>query len=214
MHEQLPAKVRKELALWVNDAYLQDKKIVALRKSFLSASPFSHLALCDLLLEKKFAQLERAVRRLPMDRKEADLFSFLQSGDLLACKDPTIRSFLSFWESDAFRTYLFLITGIKTKSIDSAAFCYEAGDYLLCHDDRLSGRKIAYVLQFDTRKQSDGGALALLGADRFGRPTAALKRLIPTRNTLTLFKVTKTSHHQVEEVLSGTRLTVTGWFHA
>ena len=92
---------------------------------------------------------------------------------------------------------------------------YSECDYLLCHDDELEGRKIAYVLNLSRGfTKRSGGALALLDHDAHGKPRKVAKRITPRWNTLVLFTVSPVSHHTVEEVLEDReRLTIGGWFH-
>jgi Rps23 Pro-64 3,4-dihydroxylase Tpa1-like proline 4-hydroxylase len=90
-----------------------------------------------------------------------------------------------------------------------SAFIYDDTDYLLPHDDRLEGRKIAYVVQVgDNFAKEDGGALQLLEGKK------VVKSISPSYNAFTIFKVSSKSWHQVQEVLSSKkRVSFAGWFH-
>jgi Rps23 Pro-64 3,4-dihydroxylase Tpa1-like proline 4-hydroxylase len=80
---------------------------------------------------------------------------------------------------------------------------------LLPHDDRLSGRKIAYILNLSKNfAKNDGGAL------QFFKGKKIVKSIPPTFNTFTIFQVSPRSLHQVQEVLSDKkRISFAGWFH-
>lgn len=176
-------------------------------------SPFPHIVIQDFLHEDDYARLKKALEKQHFERKDADLFSFSQTRDLFQSKDPAIQEFLQVLKSKEFKERLYEELGARTKSIDAAGFIYKGGDYLLPHDDRLARRKIAYVMNFSTLTEKDGGALALFASKKH-KPTYVEKRIFPRRNTLVLFEVTKDSHHMVEEVLSNKeRLTIAGWFH-
>ncbi|XP_077862401.1 prolyl 3-hydroxylase OGFOD1-like [Saccoglossus kowalevskii] len=93
---------------------------------------------------------------------------------------------------------------------------YEYTDVLLCHDDELEGRRIAFILYLVPHWDiKDGGNLDLFETDEHGQPSEIVKSLVPSWNTLSFFEVTPVSFHQVSEVLTQdkTRLSVSGWFH-
>lgn len=161
--------------------------------------------------------LERSIARISFERKESDLFSLWQSGDLSASRDPFLRAFLQFLKSDAFRRYIERIanTTLDRNAVDCAATRYDPGDHLLCHDDRLDTRRVAYILYLAPRVPRDaGGELCLYASDSAMRPTHIVKRYPPVRNTLALFLVSSTSHHAVSENVGVVpRNAVSGWFH-
>ena len=88
---------------------------------------------------------------------------------------------------------------------------------LLCHDDHLEGRRVAYILYFvdEAWSADDGGALDLFDTDAAGYPTGIATSLVPAWNTLALFPVSSVSFHQVAEVVSDDkiRLSISGWFY-
>jgi len=90
--------------------------------------------------------------------------------------------------------------------------------YLLCHDDELEGRKIAFILYLVPKDWSevDGGRLDLFYPDANGQPSTKAEHLVPCWNSITFFKVIPQSFHQVSEVLTATkdRLSVSGWFYS
>ncbi|PKK23190.1 2-oxoglutarate and iron-dependent oxygenase domain containing 1, transcript variant X3 [Columba livia] len=89
-------------------------------------------------------------------------------------------------------------------------------DVLLCHDDELEGRRIAFILYLvPPWEKSDGGTLDLYSTDEHFQPQQIIKSLVPSWNTLVFFEVSPVSFHQVSEVLSKEkcRLSVSGWFH-
>ncbi|GCB61615.1 hypothetical protein scyTo_0012949 [Scyliorhinus torazame] len=116
-----------------------------------------------------------------------------------------------------FRTWLSDILGIKLEStVDLSCAKYEYTDVLLCHDDELEGRRIAFILYLVPEwGAGDGGTLDLYDADEHNQPQQIAKSLTPSWNTLVFFEVSPVSHHQVSEILSEEkcRLSVSGWFH-
>lgn len=94
--------------------------------------------------------------------------------------------------------------------------CIQLADALLCHDDELEGRRIAFILYLVPPWDSSlGGTLDLYNVDEHFQPKQIVKSLIPSWNTLVFFEVSPVSFHQVSEVLSEekSRLSISGWFH-
>jgi phosphatidylinositol glycan class S len=178
-----------------------------------STTPFPHVVIEGFLPRQDAAKALAALRATPMERKEADLFSFAQTRELKRSNDPGIKRFLERLWTDG-RAHAETLYGRKLRSIDAGGFTYSLGDHLLCHDDGVSSRKVAYIYYLNSMPARDGGALALYGHDTKHRPTKVVKRIAPRANTLLLFTVSEDSHHAVEEVLRGERHTITGWFHA
>ncbi|XP_033896237.3 prolyl 3-hydroxylase OGFOD1 isoform X2 [Acipenser ruthenus] len=101
-------------------------------------------------------------------------------------------------------------------TVDISCAKYEYTDVLLCHDDELEGRRIAFILYLvPPWDRSDGGTLDLYSTDEHCQPQQIVKSLLPSLNTLVFFEVSPVSFHQVSEVTSEgkRRLSVSGWFH-
>lgn len=198
---------------WINPEHLAT---APLNERFRAAMPFPHLELQNFLREEKARELEDALVKQDFERKESDLFCLYQTPDLLSVEDKTIGSFTDWIASARFRTWMEEITGIALSgTVDAMGALYTDTDYLLCHDDLLEGRKIAYILQLSEGfTEESGGALALLDADTEGRPGKIARRIVPKWNALCFFEVSERSHHMVEEVLEDIhRLTIGGWLH-
>ncbi|KAK7913068.1 hypothetical protein WMY93_013279 [Mugilogobius chulae] len=107
--------------------------------------------------------------------------------------------------------------GVELEStVDISCAKYEYTDVLLCHDDELEGRRVAFILYLvPDWDKSDGGTLDLYKTDCNFQPTEISKTIVPSRNTLVIFEVSPVSFHQVSEVLSKDkcRLSLGGWFH-
>lgn len=201
---------------WINPLYLEPGRIKRLSRTYTKAKPFPHLSLSAFLREGKAAKLQKALKKERFTRKESDLFSLEQTSALESSKDPVIRGFLALLKNKEFLGWITTITGENLSGeVDAHGTRYSSTDYLLCHDDRLEGRKIAYILYLSKGFTSQsGGALALLNSDRKDRPKKVKKQILPEWNAFAFFGVTKKSHHMVEEVLERKeRLTAGGWFH-
>lgn len=177
-----------------------------LKKEFKKAKPFPHLVLKNLF--KDIEIVKEALLNEPFAEQNSDLFQFQQTDDISKSKNLILREFHKRFSSKEFLKLISEITGKKLNSIDMSGFIYDDTDYLLPHDDRLEGRKIAYIVQLSTLKASDGGRL------QFFKDKKIVKSIVPQENTLVIFEVSDKSLHQVEEVKTNAkRISFAGWFH-
>ncbi|XP_078400122.1 prolyl 3-hydroxylase OGFOD1 isoform X1 [Cetorhinus maximus] len=179
--------------------------------------PFTHCVISNFIQSQTFLEgLQNELLQLNFHEKSNDLYKFKQSDDLQKKKGYHISALRKALFED-FRTWLSDIVDIKLEStVDLSCAKYEYTDVLLCHDDELEGRRIAFILYLVPEwRTSDGGTLDLYGADEHYQPQQIAKSLTPSWNTLVFFEVSPVSHHQVSEVLSEgkCRLSVSGWFH-
>lgn len=119
--------------------------------------------------------------------------------------------------STQFRNFLQGITGIElSDKVDISASKYWSGHQLLCHDDELEGRRIAFIFYMVPKdwSEDDGGSLDLFECCAEGQPRTVTESILPAWNNFLFFEVTPTSFHQVAEVLSTKqRMTFSGWYH-
>jgi Rps23 Pro-64 3,4-dihydroxylase Tpa1-like proline 4-hydroxylase len=203
----------KLLATWLAPKYRDARK---LRAQYLKASPYPHAAFARFLLPAKAAAVREAMLAQQYTPKESDLFKMNETGELRGSSNETLRALCSFLFSPEFSEWLSTLTGIKltNKDIDVSGSRYDDTGFLLCHDDRVTGRKLAYILYLSADfTPADGGALVLF-TDKNGRPGRVVKRYYPKYNSFSLFTVSAKSWHAVEEITgSKSRLSVHGWFH-
>ena len=106
---------------------------------------------------------------------------------------------------------------LDRRPIDLSGQSYRQHDYLLCHDDRLEGRRLAFILYLvdENWHEKDGGYLELFSVDNDGQPVEISRRILPAFNSLVFFEVTSISYHQVVEILSADRqrISLSGWLH-
>ncbi|MEK6825899.1 MAG: 2OG-Fe(II) oxygenase family protein [Nanoarchaeota archaeon] len=199
----------------IPSSLLDRQKIKEMSKIFISAKPFPHLIIKDFLNKEKAKQLFVALKKEPFQKKNSDLFSLSQTLDFASTKNISLQELYKLFTSSEFTKIFSKITNINLKGkIDMAGSLYEDTDFLLCHDDQLQGRKIAYIyyLSQDFREY-DGGALFLL-SDKNGHPDKTIKRYLPEWNSCILFEVSKKSWHEVEEVISQKkRYAIGGWLY-
>lgn len=200
---------------WVNPTYLDDNKVADLKEQYQSSHPFVHISLPDFFDEEKLADVLVALSSEEFEHKETDLFKFSQTKDLASSSHDKIISFREFLISAEFADFLTRITGARVKSggIDMAGALYGDTDFLLCHNDEVEGRSLAFIIYLSSLRKEDGGALSLYKS-KDGKPTIITKQIVPQINTLTLFTVTLASFHRIDELVHDEqRVAISGWFH-
>jgi len=196
---------------WVDEFYLEKARITSLKKTFISQHPFPYLELKNFLNEDKAGKLLLSLIKEPFLPKKSDLFSFKQTQDLIGTKNEHLTSFRKFLCSKEFISYMTSLTGIPLKAgkVDLFGSLYEGTDHLLCHDDELDERRIAFLFYLSNFQEQDGGALTL-----FDKQFNSKATIIPQFNTFSFFEVSKHSFHEVGEVIGQKqRLALGGWFH-
>ncbi|XP_052776787.1 prolyl 3-hydroxylase OGFOD1-like [Mya arenaria] len=184
----------------------------------LSQEPFCHCMVPGFLSEEKdIEQLKDELMDLEFVPKNNDLYKFIQSSeDLKTSKSPMISAFRNALCTRV-RMWLTEVTGIPlNETVDAFCAKYAHTDTLLCHDDELEGRRIAYIYYIvNDWAEADGGALDLFSVDENIQPKEVVKSILPAKNNFVFFEVSPGSYHQVAEVLSEdkTRLSISGWFH-
>ena len=196
---------------WLNTKYLDTKP---LHGKFTKAKPFPYLELREFFKPDIAVGLLAGISKEGFSKKESDLFSFMQTNDLTTSPQGLIKNFHSFLCSPGFLSFMEKIAGIPLGThIDLHATLYQDTDFLLCHDDRLDSRKIAFLLYLSDFEEGEGGSLNLF-TDAGGMPGKVAKKIIPRFNTFAFFEVSNISFHEVEEVIAEKqRITLGGWFH-
>src|SRR3989344_4683194 len=203
------------LLKWLSAKYLSFPDIERFKTAFLSAKPFPYLEFKNFFQPEKVIEIVKALAEEKLIPQQADLFQFKQTGDLSAAKNKVLQEFRTFLSSTEFISYMKYLTSsvLKPQSIDMSGTLYEDTDYLLCHDDQLEGRKIAYFLYLSDVDKNDGGALNLFSSKE-GVPTDVGATILPKFNTFSFFLVSEKSFHEVAEVVRDVqRIAISGWLH-
>ncbi|XP_020041092.2 prolyl 3-hydroxylase OGFOD1 isoform X1 [Castor canadensis] len=183
----------------------------------MDMDPFLHCVIPNFIQSQDFLEgLQKELLNLDFHEKYNDLYKFQQSDDLKKRREPHISALRKLLFED-FRAWLSDISNITLEpTIDMSCAKYEFTDALLCHDDELEGRRIAFILYLvPSWDRSLGGTLDLYSIDEHVQPKQIVKSVIPSWNKLVFFEVSPVSFHQVSEVLSEekSRLSISGWFH-
>uniref|UniRef100_A0A673VE88 2-oxoglutarate and iron dependent oxygenase domain containing 1 n=1 Tax=Suricata suricatta TaxID=37032 RepID=A0A673VE88_SURSU len=166
----------------------------------MDMEPFLHCTIPNFIQSQTFLEgLQKELLNLDFHEKYNDLYKFQQSDDLKKRREPHICALRKVL-FEGFRTWLADISKIDLEStIDMSCAKYEFSDALLCHDDELEGRRIAFILYLvPPWDRSLGGTLDLYNVDEHFQPKQIVKSLIPSWNTLVFFEVSPVSFHQHE----------------
>ncbi len=201
---------------WIDGRYLNEEKQSDMHWKFTDAVPYKHIFLNDMLNKKKADELSKALMNEDFHEKDADLFQFKQTDDLEASSSNTINEFYEFLNSMQFAEFIRMLTGknVKAGSSDVSGTLYTKTDYLLCHDDQVEDRKLAYIFYLgDDFEEKDGGSFNLIKSNS-GKPGEVARKIFPKFNSFMIFEVSKKSFHEVEEVISNKkRYAIGGWMH-
>ncbi|MBI2666377.1 2OG-Fe(II) oxygenase, partial [Candidatus Woesearchaeota archaeon] len=219
---------------WLNPKYLNTTLLQKLAKQCHRNRPFPHLVFSDFLQKEKADQLLMALMDEDFEEKKADLFQLKQTADLISTKNLLLKQFRSLLASPSFVALMSFLSSsvLQSGTIDISGSLYEDTNYLLCHDDLLENRKVAFFYYLSNQEREDGGALSLFSSSHEGRkcdsnllrPSGDTKgkkseqnscllvsrgkpgkvdcQILPKFNTFAFFIVSKKSFHQVEEMVT------------
>lgn len=187
----------------------------ALVASWRAAKPFPHVVIDDVLPEDKLQELRVAVSREPHTSNVDHFYEMMGSG--MPVLHPVLFDFaVALGAPNALAT----IAGLSGKTVthvEMRSYVYLAGSFLLPHNDCRNDlyRRVAYAYYLLPRETSTGGELELFECDMDGDDIVAARSAVtiePRGNRMVIFDVSPSSLHQVKEVLSGGRVSLSGWF--
>ncbi|KCV70737.1 hypothetical protein H696_03088 [Fonticula alba] len=183
--------------------------------------PFPAARLFNLFDQAMLQQVRDEIKLEVFSQKSNDLYHFLQSSlDLKSSKLPGVSAIRDVVYSEEFTGMISRLVGVPldSKRVDMSAHRYAQTNYLLCHDDELDSRRVAYIIYLvdEDWDAADGGALDMFDMDDSRQPRAVARSFVPKWGSFALFEVTPDSHHQVAEVLTASkeRISISGWFHS
>lgn len=200
---------------WINPKYLSNEEIINLNKKFKSSENFSYLSIDDFFIKEKLLEVEKSLKVEKYYLEDSDLYQFFRTVDFKNSKNKEIFEFRYFLLSNDFKEFLEKITSLNFVSgkIDMHSLKLKNGNYLLCHDDQVESRKLAYVINFSDFNEKDGGKLDFFKLTQSGEGEI-FESVLPKFSKFNIFKVSDKSYHQISEVISKKeRITIGGWFY-
>ncbi|XP_043597420.1 prolyl 3-hydroxylase OGFOD1 isoform X1 [Bombus pyrosoma] len=191
-----------------------DQKIENLE---IISKPFKVCRISNFICSEEFMdEIKNELLDVKSRRNSIDLYQFEQTKDFANIDSEYLKLLYQTFETDL-TTWMERNTKIElNQKISMSSSCYYDTDYLLCHDDNMGDRRIAFILYLSKSwSEKDGGALDLFDTDKNGVPRNVAKSLIPEYNSLVFFEVANNSYHQVAEVTTPdkSRWSINGWFH-
>lgn len=198
----------------IHPNYFNTTKLHELNQLYTQHTPFKLIQLHNILEESYAVQLRSELLELEYYVKSNDLFDLMQSNDLANTADRAkplhlLDKLFTTLYSTEFMQSLYKLTGIKLDPYNSTVSCsanvYSDTHHLLCHDDQLQSRRIAYIIYMIDSSlpwtAQQGGTLDLYDIDADGNPNMIVQSYTPEFNTMILFEVTPYSYHRVAEVI-------------
>jgi Rps23 Pro-64 3,4-dihydroxylase Tpa1-like proline 4-hydroxylase len=187
----------------------------ALADAWRAARPFAHVVVDDLVAPAELAALREAVARTPHFPNVADFYEMMASPDVVS--DPALVAFQEALAGPGLELFA-RVTGKRPVGVSLRSYVYLAGSFLLPHNDlgtAATGRVLAWTFYLLPRDRCAGGELELFDCELDGDEIVATRpaqRIEPRENRLVLFDVAPGSLHQVREVTSGGRVSLSGWY--
>jgi prolyl 3-hydroxylase /prolyl 3,4-dihydroxylase len=224
--DQETKKQKQQTMLSAQYMDVDENRLRLLSSGFRSALPFPHARLPNVFTDESFLLAARSelADAEQWFAKKNDLYQFTQSEDLRRCNSPLSARLRDAMYSEELVSLVERVCGcehgtLSRSRIDLTAAVYKNKDFLLCHDDRLEGRRVAFILYLvDKQWQGDvdGGHFDMFSVEPDGTgPLHVVQSYAPEFNTLLFFEVSERSYHQVREVISVNkhRIAIGGWFH-
>ncbi|XP_011877201.1 PREDICTED: prolyl 3-hydroxylase OGFOD1 [Vollenhovia emeryi] len=178
--------------------------------------PFKVCRISNFLRDESVLEdLKSELERHKHTRKVLDLYQFEKTEDLCSAADKCIQRLNRAFCTDLVKWMQRNMSIELNGNVSMSSARYRDTDRLLCHDDNMDDRRIAYILYLTKDwSQEDGGALDIFDTDEEGWPREIVRSLIPEYNSFVFFEVEDNSYHQVAEVLTDKcRWSLNGWFH-
>lgn len=199
---------------WVNEKEFEKVS----HNNYSKNQPFPHISIEAGFNSDKLLNLVKELEKEEYYLEDHDLYQFLRTVDFKHSKNDFIKEFRTTIFSKKFMKHIEKITGLSLKknSGDLHSLKLLNTHYLLCHDDQVQMRAVAFILNLSSNwSQEDGGELELFSINSQGNPNKVVKKIIPKFNQFNLFTVSDKSFHQISEVISKekARISISGWFY-
>ncbi len=199
---------------WISPEVLKNKAKFA--KDFNTNKPFQHISIPNFFTNEKAEDTLLNIRNQEYYKEEHDLYSFMRTIDFRNSNNLFIKKLRATLLSTEFVKLIEEISSVKIKKdvIELHSLKLQNTDYLLCHDDQVEGRKIAFIINLSKGwKKEFGGSLELYDSAN-DEATKLSKSIVPAFNQFNMFLVSSKSFHAVHEVMvDKERESISGWFY-
>ena len=210
--------LNSQISEWISPDVIS--KINDLSKTYSQNHPFPHISIPNFLNENKATKIKQALYEIEFQEYNCDLFHFYKSPDFKFIKDlpQILKDFHTFIFSKQAREFFKTLTSLQihdTKVGDLHSILCQKTHYLLCHDDQVDERIIAFIVNLsEDFVEEDGGALELFNKTDDNKPNEITQQIIPKFNQLNVFNVSPISFHQINEIeTEKDRISISGWYY-
>jgi len=125
--------------------------------------PFTTAKISNLVNAEFLSELGAELQSLDLTEKDNDLYKFRQTDELNQVELPAISAFRRMLLQQLKPIISRMIGCELTDKLALFGARYERTDYLLCHDDELEGRRVAFIMYLvpECWGLGDGGNLEL-----------------------------------------------------
>lgn len=195
------------------------KNLKTLNEEFTKNKPFENISINNFLKEEFAKELLKEIKKEEFYLEDHDIYQFLRTIDIKHSKNKKLQDFRKSLLNDEFIDFIENITQstLDRKKIDLHSLKLLNTHYLLCHDDDIQDRKIAFIINLSENwKKEYGGQLELFDSKNNLPTNKILKTVNPAFNQFNMFKVTPgKSYHQIKEVntQNNERISISGWYY-
>lgn len=189
--------------------------VAGLARTFERGEPFPHVVVEDFLEPSFVGELTAAFDQEPAENIQDEIFDVMASE--APPREAAFRRFHEALGSEPVLRAIEEITGELVCGVETRAYAYLPGHYLLPHADSDAGgrRKVAYAFYVAAEEGLRGGELDLYRCSTEADTVAGTEvaaTIVPRTNRCVLFGVGPRTLHRVREVTAGARLSLAGWF--
>ncbi len=216
------------LETYLNKDFYTEINIKKLNKEFNEASFFPHISIDNMFKKEILLDLKNELKKEDYYFEECDLYTFFKTNDLKNSNSLLIKNFRNFLMSEEFLIIIEKISNltlIKNK-LDFHSLKFLDTHYLLCHNDMVLNRKIAFVINLSDLKIFDGASLNFFSSKKDNENIENLnildnkycvgdvfKSIVPKFGRFNMFLVSQKSFHSVSELISDKeRISFSGWW--
>lgn len=182
-----------------------------------NSNPTKNILITDFFKNNIFKKIKKNIEKEDYYLEDHDLYRFLRTEDFKTSTIKEIREIRNYFISEEIIKFLESITKttLNKNKITIHSLKMSNTHYLLCHNDKVENRKIAFIYYLTELKEKDGGKFEFFNSNTKKLPEPeTIKSIIPKANTLNIFEVTETSYHQITEILTDKeRITIGGWYY-
>lgn len=207
-----------ELSFWINPNVIKNLKNYS--EEYIKQIPYPHISIPNILIENKAREIKEALYEIEFEEFNTDLYQFFKSKDIKHIENlpQVLKEFHEFIFSKNAIEFFQTLTSLQIKNRigDLHSILLQQTHYLLCHDDQVDERIIAFIVNLsEDFNEEDGGALLIYDTNKDKQPSYISNTITPKFNQLNVFSVSEISYHEISEIEAENkdRISISGWYY-